>query len=139
MGGSLGGTSSIISHGRIVLPPMNTTAIFRIKELKEEDEYRNELLNLTPFKLYYGVSDVQVLFPERPHRLQEHHIEKEIYQQLEKETGRKRMVIMPRLSYDVVRPSNEGGPTLSASASRRNGSKKPICIPNPPRPVVTLL
>lgn len=101
MGGSIGEQSVSLSHGQIILPSENVTAIFRIKEL-EEDNPNKELKHLTPFKLFYGVANVRMLFPIESYRYWDNHLEKEVYQKLEKEFGRKRKIVLPKKTVDEV-------------------------------------
>lgn len=89
MGGSLGDISVSISHGQIILPSEKSTAIFRIKELAKE-KYHQEFIELTPFKLFYGRGQPISIFPKLSQRYDRKNIEKEIYQKLESESGRKR-------------------------------------------------
>lgn len=100
MGGSLGEISVSMSHGQIILPQLNTTAIFRIKEL-EENNPQKELMTLTPYKLFYGIAEVKMLFPLNSYNNQGN-IEKEIYQKLEIEFNRKREKILPPKTVDEI-------------------------------------
>lgn len=90
-----------ISHGQIGLPPKNSTAIFKIKD-HEKGNYGKELIELTPFKLYAGVGQIQTLFPKSIYDYKTVHIEKDVYQKLESESGRKRENIFLPATIDEV-------------------------------------
>lgn len=100
-GGSLGDMWVSLSHGQISLPPKGSTAIFRIKELAKEN-YRQELIELSPFKLFYGTGEVRTIFPDSHYGYERINIEKEIYQKLESESGRKRSNLLDPATNDEV-------------------------------------
>ena len=97
MGGSIGDMSVSLSHGQILLPPKNSTAIFRVKE-----NFTKELIELTPFKLYSGTDRVIPIFSKSYNSYSRINIEKEVYQKLETEAGRKRENIFLPQTFDEV-------------------------------------
>lgn len=101
MGGELGDMWVSLSHGQISLPPKNSTAIFKVKD-HEKENYRKELIGLTPFKLYSGAGEIRTIFPESYCGYDMVNIEKEVYQKLESESGRKRENIFLPATFDEV-------------------------------------
>lgn len=100
-GGFLGNSWSSVSHGQMYLPPVNTTAIFRIKEIAEGDS-KKKMQVLTPFKLY-GMQGMQVLFPNGYVAINKNiNLEKELYQDLEREFGTKRKSVIAPATIDEV-------------------------------------
>jgi len=100
-GGTIGERKESLSHGQIILPPKNATAIFRIREFKD-DNPRKEFKDLTPYKLFYSATKMHKLFPIDISGHWKEHMEKKLYQKLEKESGRKRKVVLPKKTIDEI-------------------------------------
>ncbi len=98
-GGTIGYTTEIIHHGQVHFPPVGSTAIFRLKKIDNNEE-RKDLQSSTPLKLYYCV-DIEYIPPGYNPRPK--NVEKQIYQKLESEFGRKRqLVIAPATSNQIA-------------------------------------
>ena len=100
-GGSVGELSVSISHGQIYLPRKNQTAIFRIAKIEKDDLHGN-LMDLSPFELYLGIGKVELLYSDKSYRVKNSNIEKTVYQKLEKESGRKRQIVLAPATMDQV-------------------------------------
>lgn len=101
-GGSIGKIWQTLSHGQIILPPKNTTAIFRLKELVKDNNHK-KLLELTPFNLFYPTGDIEVIYPIESNDGRSINIEEDIYQKIESETGEKRRSpFLPRTYNEIA-------------------------------------
>jgi len=90
-GGTIGNISMTTAHGIISIPPIGSTAIFTLRRSNYKKETRN-LQDLTPLKLYY-CKDIEHIPPGGHPRHK--NVEKQIYQKLESEFGKKRRLVIP--------------------------------------------